>query len=192
MAEYPTAAFILSLLGGIFSVIGGFVLIGIGALVGDLGSLGGLGGLGGLSSLTGGLGNMTGGLGNLTGILGNMTSTSGGGGGGGFSVAVLGEVGVLMGIATIALALMILKVPQRHQLWGALVLTFSILSIAGSLGGLLLGFILGIIGGVLAISWKPGVAAPAPPAQVTRICPSCGTVIEREAKFCSHCGRSLP
>ena len=196
MAEYPTAAFILSLLGGIFSVIGGFILIGIGALVGDLGSLGGLGGLGGLSSLTGGLGNMTGSLGSLSGILGNATSASGGGGGGGgfSSIAILGEVGVLMGIATIALALMILKVPRRHQLWGALVLTFSILSIAGSLGGLLLGFILGIIGGVLAISWKPSVAAPAPPppTQVTRVCPNCGTVVQRDSKFCSHCGKSLP
>jgi hypothetical protein len=98
-----------------------------------------------------------------------------------------------MGIATIALAVMILRVPQRHQLWGALVLTFSLLSIVGSLGGLLLGFILGIIGGVLAISWKPSVAAPAPapPAQVTRICPNCGTVVQKDAKF-SYCGKSLP
>jgi hypothetical protein len=84
---------------------------------------------------------------------------------------------------------MIVRVPQRHQLWGALVLTFSILSIAGSLGGLLLGFILGNIGGVLAISWKPSVPAP---AQVARICPNCGTVIQKDAKFCSYCGKSLP
>jgi Family of unknown function (DUF6114)/zinc-ribbon domain len=189
LAEYPTAAFILSLLGGIFSVIGGFLLIGIGALIGDLGSLGGLGGL---SSLTGGLGNLTGSLGNL-GNLGNLTSTASSGSGGGFSIVNLGELGVLMGIATIALAVMILKVPQRHQLWGALVLTFSILSIAGSLGGLLLGFILGIIGGVLAISWKPSAAVPAaPPPQVTRICPNCGTVVQRDSKFCSYCGKSLP
>lgn len=185
MAEYPTAAFILSLLGGIFSVIGGFVLMGIGALIGDLGSLGGLGGL---SSLPGGLGNLTGSLGNL----GNLTSAYGSTSGGGFSIVSLGELGVLMGVATVALAVLILKAPERHQLWGALVLTFSILSIAGSLGGLLLGFVLGIVGGVLAISWKPSVAAPTTPAQITRICPNCGTVIQRDAKFCSYCGKSLP
>ena len=182
MAEYPTAAFVLSLLGGIFCVIGGLVLIGIGAFVDSLGSLGGLGGL---SSLTGGLGNFTGNLGNLTSIAGSTSS-------GGFSIANLGELGVLMGIATVALAVMILKVPERHQLWGASVLVLSILSIAGSLGGLLLGFILGLVGGVLAISWKPNAAAAAPPIQITRICPNCGTVIQKDAKFCSYCGKSLP
>ena len=186
MAEYPTAAFILSLLGGIFAIIGGFVLMAIGALFDAFGNLGGLGGI---SSLTGGLGNLTGGLG---GSLGNLTSTPGSTSGGGFSITNLGEVGVVMGIATIALAVMILRVPQRHQLWGALVLTFSVLSIVGSLGGLLLGFVLGIIGGVLAISWKPGLTAPVPQVQITRICPNCGTVIQKDAKFCSYCGKPLP
>lgn len=175
MAEYPTAAFILSLLGGIFFVMGGLVLVGIGALFDALGSLGGLSGL---SSLTGGLGN--------------MTSISGSLGGVGLPIAGLGELGVLLGIATIALAVMIFRFPARHQLWGALVLTSSALSVVGSLGGLLIGFLLGIIGGVLAISWKPSVAALTPPTQITRICPNCGTVIQKDAKFCSYCGKSLP
>ena len=188
MAETPTAAFILSLLGGIFIVMGGFVLIGISALIGSLGSLGGLGGL---SSL-GGLGNLSS-ISSLGG-LGNMTSTLGSSGGGGGSIAALGELGVLLGIATIAVAVLIYRIPARHQLWGALVLAFSLLSWVGAIGGLLLGFLLGLIGGVLAISWKPSVStpAPAPSIQITRICPNCGTVIQKDSKFCSYCGKSLP
>lgn len=186
MAETPTAAFVLSLLGGIFIVFGGLALVAIAALVGALGSLGGL------SSLTGGLGNLSS-IPSLTGELGNATSTLGSSGVGGGSIAVVGEFGVLLGIATIALAVLIYKVPARHQLWGALVLTFSVLSWIGALGGLLLGFIMGLIGGVLAITWKPSTALPAsPPAQITRICPNCGTVVQKDAKFCSYCGKSLP
>ena len=181
MAESPTAAFILSLLGGIFYVIGGLVLVGIGAFVGALGSLGNVGNLGGLGGL--------GGLSSLPGGLGNSTSISGGLGGAESSIAALGEFGVVLGIATIALAVMLYRSPARHQLYGGLILTFTALSIVGSLGGLVIGFILGLVGGVLAISWKPTAA---PQAQATRICPSCGTVVQMNAKFCSNCGRSLP
>ena len=105
---------------------------------------------------------------------------------------MLGELGVVLGVATIALAVMIYRVPARHQLWGALVLTFSVLSWVGALGGLLLGFLLGLIGGVLAITWKPNVIVPATPVQITRICPNCGTVIQKDARFCAYCGKSLP
>lgn len=149
--------------------------MGVASLVGALGSLGGLGGL---SSLTGGLGNTT--------LIPSSVS------GATAPIASAGEVGVLLGIATIAVAVMIYRTPSRHQLWGALVLTFSVLSWVTSIGGLVIGFLLGIIGGVLAVTWKPGVAAPAPPSQITRICPNCGTVIEKDARFCSYCGKSLP
>ena len=92
----------------------------------------------------------------------------------------------------IVLAIFIHKSPARHQLWGALVLVFSGLSWVGALGGLLIGFLLGLIGGVLAISWKPSIVMQAPPVQITRICPNCGTVIQMDAKFCPHCGKVLP
>jgi len=182
MAESPTAAFILSLLAGIFVLIGGLVVIGIGALIDSLGSLGSslgnLGGLSGISSLPSGLGN--------------MTSIAGGASGAGLSIATLGEVGIVQGILTIVLAVLLQRIPARHQLWGALVLTSSVLSWVSSIGGLLVGFLLGLVGGVLAISWKPSVATLAPSAQIRRICPNCGTVIQPDAKFCQYCGKSLP
>jgi hypothetical protein len=175
LAESPTSAFILSLLGGIFIAIGGFVVVGIGMLVESLGSLGGLGGL---SSLTGGLGN--------------LTSTSGNVSGAGVPIATIGGLGVLLGVATIALAVLVYKLPARHQLWGSLVVALSVLSWIVALGGLLVGFLLGLVGGVLAISWKPSVITVAPAVQITRICPNCGTVIQTDARFCPHCGKSLP
>ena len=161
------------------------MLVGISALFSSLGSLGGL------SSLTGGLGNLSS-FSSLTGGLGNATSSLGSTGSGGDIIAAVGELGVLMGIATVALAVLIYKIPARHQLWGGLVLTFSFLSWIGALAGLFLGFLLGLIGGILAITWKPSTTAAAPPVQITRICPNCGTVIPKDAKFCSYCGKSLP
>jgi hypothetical protein len=166
---------VLSILGGIFIAIGGLVVIGIGALVESLGSLGGLGGL---SSLTGGLGN--------------LTSISGSTSGASTPLAAIGGIGVLLGIATVAIAILMNRSPERHQLWGSLVLAFSVLSWVTSLGGLLIGFLLGLVGGVMAISWKPTLVAPVPPVRITRICPTCGTVIQQDAKFCPHCGKSLP
>ena len=171
MAESPTAAFILSLLGGIFVLIGGFVVIVIGSLLESLGGLGG-------STLPGGLGN--------------LTSITGGFSGIGFPIASLGVLGVLLGSGMIVLAILIHLSPGRHQLWGALVLVFSLVSWVGALGGLLVGFLLGLIGGVLAISWRPSTIMQASSAQITRICPNCGTVIQKDTKFCPQCGRSMP
>jgi len=169
LAENPTSAFILSLLAGIFFVIGAGLLIGIGALVGSIGDLGSLGSIPGL---------------------GNATSISGSTSGVGLSIVGLGVFGVLLGIVTIAAAVLIHERPAKHRLWGALLVVFSVVSWVGSIGGLLIGFILGLIGGVLAITWKPSVASTQ--FQITRVCPNCGTVIQKDVKFCPHCGRSLP
>ena len=174
MADSPTTAFILSLLGGIFIIIGGFVWMGIGMFFEALGSLGGTGGL---SSLTGGLGN--------------LTSISGSASGAGSPIETLGGLGVLLGIATIAVAVLMHQSPQRHQLWGGLVLTFSVISWVTSLGGLVVGFLLGLVGGVLAISWRPSTAAPVPPVQTARFCPACGTAVGQDSKFCQNCGKPL-
>ena len=166
MAELPTVPFILSLLGGVFFIIGGVVLVGIGALIGTLGSI--------ASSI-------------------NSTAIAASGGGPGPFTSYLGASGVVLGIATIGLAVMMFASPARHRLWGAFVIAFSVLSWVDSFGGLVIGFILGLIGGILAVTWKPSVAVPAPPpVQITRICPNCGTVIQQDSKFCSYCGKSLP
>jgi hypothetical protein len=190
MAESPTAAIIFSILGGVFVLIGGIVLMGIGFLIGAMGNLGGLSSLLGGSSLLGNI-SLPSGV-SFPGGFGNVTSSAGAASGAGVSFVVwLGALGVLLGIAMMALSVILHMYPARHQLWGALILVFSLLSWAGAIGGLLIGFILGLVGAALAISWKPS-AVPAPVAQVTRICPNCGTVIQPGMKFCPYCGKALP
>jgi hypothetical protein len=79
--------------------------------------------------------------------------------------------------------------------------------------------LLGIIGGILALAFKPvygpqqPIYAPQPPPipppqpayapqqpawspqpgqrPITRICPQCGRVIDENVKFCPHCGKAL-
>ncbi len=53
--------------------------------------------------------------------------------------------------------MLFVKTPM-HKIWGALILVFSIVSLAGG-GGFFIGFILGLIGGILGITYK-GEKAP--------------------------------
>lgn len=172
LTESPTAAIVVSLLGGVFVCLGGIVLVVLGTVFESLGNLGGLLGSSSLPSD----------------LLGNLTSISGGTGAVGSPIAALGVLGVLTGVAMIALAILVHMFPVRHQLLGGLVVTLSLVSWVGALGGLFIGFLLGLIGGILAIAWKPSPT----PAQISRICPNCGTVIQKDTKFCPHCGKSLP
>jgi len=110
--------------------------------------------------------------------------------GGGF-LAGYGFIGMIWGVLSIVFSALLYAQPARHQLYGALVLVFAVLSWFGSIGGLIIGFLLGLIGGILGIVWKP--SAPTAPVQppITRICPNCGRVISEETKFCPNCGRQL-
>lgn len=152
MADKPTAAFILSLLGGIFILLGGIVLLVIGAVATFF----------------------------LLGIGG-----------------IIGLFGIICGILIIIGAVMMNSRPESHVTWGIVIIIFSILSWFGALAGFYIGFILALIGGILAIIWKPSAAQPitaqpAPAAPIGRICPFCGNVIEKNIKFCPHCGKELP
>lgn len=44
---------------------------------------------------------------------------------------------------------------NRHAMWGIIILVCSILSWAGTSGGLFFGFVLVFLGGIMAISWSP-------------------------------------
>jgi hypothetical protein len=182
----PTAAYILSLLGGIIGLLGSLAFIGFGALAymaynaafSDFGSYGFYDSMFGWGWTT---------------LIG-------------FGAWVL-----ITSILVLVFAGKLKANPMEHSKWGALILVFSIIGIAS---------ILGFIGGILALVYKPipagqqpyGYAPPPqqysqqPPPQyypqqqpvqqqapqpITRICPSCGRVVDENLKFCPHCGRQL-
>jgi hypothetical protein len=126
--ERPTAAFILSLVAGVFIILGGGMMSLFG--YGFMGMMGRNGSWGGMMGR--GFGMM------------------------GFAFGMMGFLGLIFGVIVIISALMLNSKPQEHTTWGTLILIFSVISIFGSaMGGFGIGLILGIIGGILAITWKP-------------------------------------
>jgi len=144
--EKPTIAFILSLIGGVFILLGGGMM----SMLGMMGSYG----FGGM---------MNGYWGNSGyGMMNGYWSNPGYGMMGRFGVAfgILGLVGALFGIIVIISALMLYNHPADHSKWSIVILIFSILSIFGSaMGGFGVGLILGVLGGVFALTWKPPASA---------------------------------
>jgi len=63
--------------------------------------------------------------------------------------------GIFLGLIVIIVAVILYINPLQHELLGALIIVFSVISVFTSVGGLAVGLILGIIGGILAIIWKP-------------------------------------
>jgi len=125
--DRPTTAFIISLVAGIFIILGGSMMSLLG--YGFMGMMGRYGGFGGMMGP--GFGMM------------------------GFAFGMMGILGLVFGVIVIISAIMLNSRPNEHSTWGTLILVFSVLSIFGSAGGLGVGLILGIIGGILAITWKP-------------------------------------
>jgi hypothetical protein len=135
--EKPSAAFVLSLIGGIFILLGGGAMAMLGSWRGSYG-YGMMGGYG-----YGGWGGM---MGPWFGTIGRL----------GYGFGIVGVVGVVFGVIVIISALMLNSKPEQHSTWGTLIVIFSVLSVFGSaMGGLGIGLILGLIGGILAITWKP-------------------------------------
>src|SRR5256885_17213934 len=69
------------------------------------------------------------------------------------SVPVLAAFGIASGIMVILGSVMLYTRSAENQLWGAIILAFSVVSILGSMGGLLVGLVLGMLGGILALTW---------------------------------------
>jgi hypothetical protein len=127
--EKPTAAFILSLIAGIFILLGGGVMSMMGSIIGSLGGYGMMGGYGRL-----GYGMM----------------------GLGYGFALIGVVGLVFGAIVVISSVMLNNKPTEHSTWGSVIVLFSVLSIfTSTMGGFGVGLILGIVGGVLGITWKP-------------------------------------
>jgi hypothetical protein len=125
LAEKPTAAFVLSLIGGIFILLVGALIAAVFATLGGL-----LGGFG----------------------LGDF----------GMGMALLGTVGLIVGLIIIVAAAMLYMRPQQHVIWGVLILILAIVSIPFAFGGFIIGFILALVGGILGIVFKPQAPMAAP------------------------------
>ncbi len=88
--------------------------------------------------------------------------------------------------------------PMEHSKWGALILVFSLIGVGGILA--FIGGILALVYKPIPVGGQPYGYAPqqqyAPPPQgvpqnITRICPKCGRVVNETTKFCPHCGNQL-
>ena len=133
-AERPTTAFVLSLVGGVFILLGGGMMSTIGSF--GFGGMMGFGGMGGM-------------MGPGSGMMGFP-------GYGMMGWAGFGILGLVFGAIVVISAIMLNSKPQEHATWGTLIVLFSVLSIfGGAMGGFGVGIILGLIGGVLALTWKP-------------------------------------
>jgi hypothetical protein len=133
--EKPGTAFVLSLIGGIFILLGGGAMTMLGSWMGNYGygMMGGYRGWGGM---------MGPGFGMMEGL--------------GYGFGFLGVLGLIFGAIVIISAFMLNNKPEQHSTWGTLIIVFSVLSVFGSaMGGFGIGLVLGLIGGVLAITWKP-------------------------------------
>ncbi|HKM75871.1 MAG TPA: DUF6114 domain-containing protein [Candidatus Bathyarchaeia archaeon] len=143
----PTAAFVLSLLAGIFILLGGGMRYMMSSLIGSYGGYGGMmGGYGGFGWFGGMMNGYNGYNGYGYGMMRGL----------GYGFGLLGILGLVFGIIVIISALMLNNRPKEHMTWGILIVVFSVLSVFGSMmGGFGIGLLLGLIGGVLAITWKP-------------------------------------
>lgn len=62
-------------------------------------------------------------------------------------------IGLISGVIVLVAAIMLYSKPRETTLWGVLIIVFSVISLLGA-GGFFIGFILGLIGGILALTWK--------------------------------------
>jgi len=129
----PVAAFALSVVAGVFILLGSVVMSMF--AIGFPGMM--MGGTEGMQVGTGMTGSMMGGM-MVPWMLG--------------SVPVLVALGIASGIMVILGAVMLYNRSAENHLWGAIILAFSLVSILGSMGGLLVGLVLGMLGGILALT----------------------------------------
>lgn len=73
----------------------------------------------------------------------------------GFFGYTMGLVGLITGVGIIGSAIMLQSKPENHVTWGSVIIVLSALSLVGGMGGMGIGLILGLIGGILAITWSP-------------------------------------
>jgi len=136
------APFVLSLIGGVFILLGAIVTsmftFGSPTIVGSMSSsMSGM--MGGMNGQTG-MGMMIGGM-----MVGGMMGV----------YPIFSIIGLASGALVILGAVMLYSRPFEKDLWGAVIIAFSILGILGGMGGFMIGLVLGIVGGALALARNP-------------------------------------
>jgi hypothetical protein len=101
---------------------------------------------------------------------------------------------IITSVLVIIFARKLMANPMQHKKWGILILVFSIIGV-----GSLLGFIGGILAIVYNpmpagapqqyYAPPPQQAYQAPPPQQAHPCPQCGTMVQPGVRFCPNCGR---
>jgi rubredoxin len=161
----PTAAYVLSLLGGIFGLLASLAFIALGVIAYMA-----------LSSYSYYYGYYS-------------TSSIFG-----FDYAILIGLGAWMLITSILIIVFASKLkanPIEHTKWGTLILVFSIIGLGGLLG--IIGGILALVYKPV-IAGAPQQPPPQQnwgQQPITRICPQCGRVVNENVKFCPNCGKPL-
>jgi len=136
MERQPTAAFVLTLLAGLWMLAMGGMMYGVGP------------------GFVEGDGSWMWGQGMMRGMMGGMM----GGTMPGFGSGVwFPWVGAAAGIVLLVGSVFLYTKPEQSRTWGLVILVVSALNVLIGMGGLLAGA-LGIVGGSLAITWKAGPA----------------------------------
>jgi len=137
-AETRTVApFVLSLIGGVFILLG--------AIITSMFTFGSPNIVGSMSnSMSGMMGGMNGQMGMGMRIAGMMGV-----------YPIFSIIGLASGALVILVAVMLYSRPFEKDIWGVVIIAFSILGILGGMGGFMIGLVLGILGGVLALAWNP-------------------------------------
>jgi len=131
------APFVLSLIGGVFILLGAIITsmftFGSPTIVGSMSSS--------MSAMMGGMNSQMG----MGVMIGGMMGV----------YPIFSIIGLASGALVILGAVMLYNRPFEKDLWGAVIIAFSILGILGGMGGFMIGLVLGIVGGALALAWHP-------------------------------------
>jgi hypothetical protein len=163
----PTAAYILSLIGGILGLLGSITLIALGAMAYYA-------------------------YNSFTGIFGAYTPF-----GGGWSLLIgFGTWMIISSILIIIFATKLNVNPLEHTKWGALILVFSIVGLGGGLLGIIGGILALvykpiIVGAPQQFASQAQTYIPPPQQSMTRVCPQCGRIVQANERFCPNCGKQL-
>ena len=100
-----------------------------------------------------------------------------------------GLLGLSLGVVITVVGAIVPRHPQRHLVYGIILVVGGIASFVSYFGGFFFGLILAVVAGVLCMAWSPGPTVPrhvGPPNLPT--CPRCGSGRELDARFCPNCG----